>query len=276
MTWVYRTSKKNDRIDARKQAVLLSIGEVPPVHIPKRQVRQWRATIQQRRGIVNRIVSVKNRIRALLKANGLAQPCTRAVCGRSPISSGCVRRPGLGRGLGRAALAGAPDGPAGGAQAAGRTAQGRDQLPGPHPGRSSRRHAADEHSRSGSSHGRGDPGLYRRGQAIPASKQYGAYFGLTPKLDESGQTRRLGHISKEGPSVVRWLLVESVWRAIQKSPALKAFYERIVGGQNLRKKVAVVATARKLLTIMRAMLKTGELFNEELVSRQEQSKTNKR
>lgn len=63
------------------------------------------------------------------------------------------------------------------------------------------------------------------------SKQYAAYFGLTPKLDESGQTRRLGHISKEGPSVVRWLLVESVWRAIQKSPALKAFYEQIVGGR---------------------------------------------
>lgn len=74
LTWIYRTSKKNDRIDARKQAVLLSIGEVPPVHIPKREVRQWRATIQQRRGIVNRIVSVKNRIRALLRANGLSRP----------------------------------------------------------------------------------------------------------------------------------------------------------------------------------------------------------
>jgi transposase len=47
---------------------------VPPVHIPRRQVRQWRATIQQRRGIVNRIVSVKNRIRAVLRANGLARP----------------------------------------------------------------------------------------------------------------------------------------------------------------------------------------------------------
>lgn len=27
MTWIYRTAKKNDRIDARKMAVLLSIGE---------------------------------------------------------------------------------------------------------------------------------------------------------------------------------------------------------------------------------------------------------
>ncbi|OHB66057.1 MAG: hypothetical protein A2Y77_07200 [Planctomycetes bacterium RBG_13_62_9] len=74
MTWVYRTSKKNDRIDSHKQAILLSIGQVPPVHIPSLEVRQWRVTIQQRRTIVNRIVSVKNRIRALLKAHGLTQP----------------------------------------------------------------------------------------------------------------------------------------------------------------------------------------------------------
>ena len=76
-------------------------------------------------------------------------------------------------------------------------------------------------------------------QRLQRSKQYAAYFGLTPKLYESGQTRRLGHISKEGPAVVRWLLVESLWWAIQKSPALKAFYEQIVGGQDQRKKVAV-------------------------------------
>jgi len=74
MTWIYRTGKKNDRIDSRKQAVLLSIGEVPKVHIPRRPVRPWRGTIQPRRVIVHKIVSVKNRIRALLKANGLTQP----------------------------------------------------------------------------------------------------------------------------------------------------------------------------------------------------------
>ena len=103
-------------------------------------------------------------------------------------------------------------------------------------------------------------------QRFKCSKQYGAYLGLTPKLDESGQTRRLGHISKEGPSVVRWRLTESVWRAIRKSPALAAFYERIAGGQKQRKKVTVVTTARKLLTIMRAILRTEELFNESLVA----------
>jgi len=66
MTWIYRTAKKNDRIDSRKQPVLLSIGEVPKVHIPGKEVRQWRVAIQHRRKIVNKITSVKNRIRALL------------------------------------------------------------------------------------------------------------------------------------------------------------------------------------------------------------------
>lgn len=267
MTWVYRTSKKNDRIDARKQAVLLSIGEVPPVHIPGRQVRQWRATIQQRRGIVNRIVSVKNRIRALLKANGLARPPQSGSLWKianlqwmrqeartwAEASREELWRVHLTDLLEEFKLLGE--------QLQGVTCY-LDRTLAEHPGGALLKSI---------------PGVGpRTAEAILAytdevrrfarSKQYAAYFGLTPKLDESGQTRRLGHISKEGPSVVRWLLVESVWRAIQKSPALKAFYEQIVGGQNLRKKVAVVATARKLLTIMRAMLQTGELFNEELIS----------
>lgn len=33
MTWIYRTAKKNDRIEARKQALLLSIGEIPKVSL---------------------------------------------------------------------------------------------------------------------------------------------------------------------------------------------------------------------------------------------------
>ncbi len=81
-------------------------------------------------------------------------------------------------------------------------------------------------------------------------------------------TRRLGHISKQGPSVVRWLIVESAWRVVKKSPSLRAFYERVMSGQKNRKKIATVAVARKLLSIMRAMQMTGELFNEELVCRE--------
>jgi len=88
-------------------------------------------------------------------------------------------------------------------------------------------------------------------------KEYCAYFGLTPRLDESGQVRRLGHISKEGPSVCRWLLVESAWQVVRRVPAFKVFYERVRHGQAGRKKIAIVAVARKLVSVMRAMLLTG-------------------
>ena len=40
-----------------------------------------------------------------------------------------------------------------------------------------------------------------------------------------------------------------------------------MGDQKSRKKIAIVAVARKLLSIMRAMLLSGELFNEELVNK---------
>ena len=49
-----------------------------------------------------------------------------------------------------------------------------------------------------------------------------------------------------------------------------AFYERVRHGQDKRKKIAIVATARKMLSIMRAMQQTGECFNEKLVLEQEQ------
>jgi transposase len=96
-------------------------------------------------------------------------------------------------------------------------------------------------------------------------KEYGAYFGLTPKLDESGESRRVGHISKQGPSVVRGLLVESAWRAIRSSRVLRKFYERVMAGQPARRNIAIVAVARKVAVIMRAMLLHGRLYDESLV-----------
>ncbi len=62
-------------------------------------------------------------------------------------------------------------------------------------------------------------------------KQYCSYFGLTPKLDESGSCGRIGHISKRGQSVVRWVLCESSWKVIRYSKGLRSFYKRVMGKQ---------------------------------------------
>jgi transposase len=268
MTWVYKTAKKTDRIDARKQAVLLSIGEVPKVHIPSKEIRQWRVTIQHRRKIVNRITAVKNRIRAFLKANGFVKPAERGswwkLSNRAWMRQLAEEGEVASEQLWRMSLADMLD----------ELELLENQL-----ARVTRYLDNYLKSKPGGGLLMSIPGVGpRTAEAVLAytdevrrfgrGKQYGAYFGLTPKLDESGSTRRLGHISKQGPSVVRWLIVEGAWRAIKKSKALKEFYERVRAGQKARKKIAIVAVARKMLSIMRVMLLTGELFNEQLVGKE--------
>lgn len=265
MTWIYRTTKKNDRIDARKQAVLLSIGEVPKVHMPSRQVRQWRLAIGHRRKIINGICQVKNRIRAILKGHGFVKATCHggwwnrgnrtwmeSLTRQEQITCEQLWRMNLSDMLEELELL---DG-----QLKRITKYLDDYL----------------ETKAGGMLLMSIPGVGpRTAEAVLAytddvrrfsrGNQYCAYFGLTPKLDESGQNRKSGHISKQGPSIVRWLVVEGAWRAIRKSPALKAFYERVMAGQKDRKKIALVAVARKLLSIMRAMQISGELFNERLV-----------
>jgi len=265
MTWIYRTSKKNDRIDARKMAVLLSIGEVPSVYMPSKEVRQWRETILHRKKIVSKIVQIKNRIRSTLKSQGYSKPFEKGVwwkkvnflwmrdichCGIGECALWCMHLSNLldEFDLLQSQLKRVSD------YLDGYLANNRGgnllmSIPGVGPRTAEAVLAyTDDVTRFGN------------------YKDYCSYFGMTPKLDESGCCRRLGHISKHGPSVVRCVICESSWVAIRKSQGLRAFYERVMCGQDGRKKIAIVAVGRKMLSIMRAMLMTGELFNEELVN----------
>jgi transposase len=49
----------------------------------------------------------------------------------------------------------------------------------------------------------GTPERFHRG------KQIGSYIGLIPSEDSSGGRQRLGHISKQGNALLRFLLVEA-------------------------------------------------------------------
>jgi len=234
--------------------------------MPSKEVRQWRETILHRKKIVCKVVQVKNRIRATLKSQGYSKAAAigswwkkanrlwmRSVCQRSigicnlwymHVSNLLEELELLETQLKRVTkyLDGYLSGNPGGTLLM--------TIPGVGPRTAETVLAyTDDVRRFGN------------------YKQYCSYFGMTPKLDESGSCRRLGHISKRGPSVVRWVICESCWIAIRKSKGLREFYERVMAGQQGRKKIAIVAVARKLLSIMRAMMLTGELFNEELVNK---------
>lgn len=266
LTWIYRTDKKNDRIDARKMAVLMSINELPTVHMPNKEVRQWRQTILHRKNIICKIGQVKNRIRATLKSQGYNKPADKGSwwkkLNRIWMKSICQQFIGAGD-LWR--------------MQAGNLLEELELL------EKQLKNITEYLDRYLSSKPGGIllmsiPGIGpRTAEAVLAytddvarfgnCKEYCSYFGLTPRLDESGNCRRIGHISKHGPSVVRWVLCESGWKVIRYSRRLRQFYERVKAGQADRKKIAIVAVCRKLLSIMRAMLLTGELFSDELVAR---------
>jgi len=76
------------------------------------------------------------------------------------------------------------------------------------------------------------------------SRKLVSYLGLNPSEDSSGDRQRLGHISKQGNSMLRWLLVEAGQSAAQFDPELRRKYRRV----QLRRgaKVAKVALARRL------------------------------
>jgi Transposase IS116/IS110/IS902 family len=76
----------------------------------------------------------------------------------------------------------------------------------------------DDPSGSGCSRRRGFcAGHRQRGpfRLRPADRQLG---GLVPAEDSSGQRRRLGHISKRGNTLVRFLLVEAAQMTVRKNP----------------------------------------------------------
>jgi transposase len=76
------------------------------------------------------------------------------------------------------------------------------------------------------------------------SRKLVSYLGLNPSEDSSGDRQRLGHISKQGNSMLRWLLVEAGQSAAQYDPELRRKYRRLQFRRGT--KVAKVALARRL------------------------------
>jgi transposase len=83
-----------------------------------------------------------------------------------------------------------------------------------------------------------------------------SFLGLTPWEFSSGDSRRLGHISRQGSARLRAILIEAAWRAIKKDPALEQIYRRIATRAGAKR--AIVAIARKLTGRIRACFRKAE------------------
>ena len=90
-------------------------------------------------------------------------------------------------------------------------------------------------------------------ERFPNRRKLVSYLGLNPREHSSGGRQRLGAISKQGNSMMRWLLVEAAQTAARYDPELRRAYQRLkfrrVSG------VAKVAIARRLAVRLYWMLR---------------------
>lgn len=248
---IFQSKRKHDRVDARKLAKLLYLGEVPQVHVPGLDVRQWRKLIEFRQRLLGRRTAAKNQARAILRGNDV------------PAPRGLWTRKGM-RWLAGLAL------PAGDRLALEMTLEEIGQLD-ERIGRVERELASIADRHPGVALLRTIPGVgIRTAEAFCAyvddvrrfarTRQVGSYFGLVPRLDSSAGRDRLGHITRDGPATVRKLLAEAAWQGVRRDPAVRAYFERVMRGDPGRRKIALVATAHYLCRVMAAMLRTGEAW----------------
>lgn len=251
---IFRSKRKNDRVDAQKIAKLLYLDEVPSVHVPDQDARSWRELIEFRRRSIDKQTKVKNQLRCLLRASAL----------HVPAKMGLWSKPGL-------AWLAQVDLPTTTAQLKRRllldelshlkaqikaVTQELDRIASDHPGVALLMTIPGVGPRTAEAFVAyvDRPERFKRINRVPS------YFGIVPSQDASAGVNRLGHITKQGPATARKLLVEASWQMIRHDPATRVVFDRLVAGKPERRKTALVAIAHRLVRIMHAMLKTGEVY----------------
>jgi len=91
------------------------------------------------------------------------------------------------------------------------------------------------------------------------NKQVSSLVGVAPFCNESGQ-RKGYKVIWGGRKTVRSNLYMPMLSAVRFNPLIKAFYERLIA-KGKHPKVALIASMRKLLTILNSMLKNNREWN---------------
>jgi transposase len=91
---------------------------------------------------------------------------------------------------------------------------------------------------------------------FPRGRSFANFLGLTPGSRSSGDTERLGSITKMGSRMVRFLLAQVILHLLRRDHTVRVWYQRIKRRRG--SKIARVAVMRRTAVIMWRMLRTGE------------------
>jgi len=252
-----KVKRKTDRDDARKLASMAAMKQLPTVHMPSPQQRQKRRLVHQRRSLVQRRTEVKNSIRSIFSQQGLllvrgtkqwTKPGIAQLKAESrPLNQCSVDELWRGRLQVELEVLEMFD------EQLKRVDHKLDALGsederierlqqvkgvGPRLAEALVAHIDDPHR-------------------FKTARQVSAYVGLVPRQFESGTMKRVGRITRRGPSLLRGMLIEVAWMVYRHNPWAKRFVQNVSRGMKQRKKIAIVALARKLLVRLWAMLRDG-------------------
>lgn len=262
--WQWRKVKrKTDRDDAHKMIRLYLLNELPTVHTPSPEGREYRALVNFRQRLIERTTAIRNHIRAMFQARGLnLQSGQKAWADEAiahykttyakPLADCDLTELWRGELLSELTLLETLETQVKTMNqklnALGKTnanVQLLTTIPGVGPRTAEAIVAYLD-----------DPHRFKN------AREVSAYAGLIPRQFQSGTIDRKGRITKRGPCYLRKLLVECAWLMQRYNPWGAQLVERISRGQKGRKKSAVVALARKLLVRCWAMLRKGEPWKE--------------
>lgn len=249
------TKRKTDRDDALRLAQLSAVNQLPQVPKTNRATRQWRALLRYRHHLVRRRTQIRNHVRALFDREGIVLPKARlcwtlggiAALGEEARSFDVINEGELWRGELTCEL---------------NALQGVDQLI--DEVEKKLNEIAGQHKRCQLL--RTIPGVGPRLAEIVVAvlgdprrfsscKEVGSDAGLTPKQYQSGDSDRQGRISRQGNRLLRAMLVEVSGVSLRYNEWARSVYERARRGSPTRKKIAIVAVARRLLIRCWAMLR---------------------
>jgi transposase len=97
-------------------------------------------------------------------------------------------------------------------------------------------------------------------ERFPCGKQIGSYTGLIPSEDSRAGWQRLGHLSKQGNALLRYLLGEAAQAAARCNPHWRRRYMHLA--MRRHKHIAKAALARKLAVRLYWMWRNGRDYSQ--------------
>jgi transposase len=257
--WLENQRQKNDRKDAKNLARFLRMGEIPESYVPPTNFRKYRALTRGRKKFMDKRTDFKNEVNALLDQNGVTYSGSLWTNeGREFLAE--LTLDGPSQLLLKQWLEAIDEFTV----KIKRMQQKIEKVT----------RSVDEMEFLLTMPGiAAYSGLMIHGEIgevdrFDQANEVVSYAGLDPVVRESGDSRTEGGISKQGNGYLRFILVQCANTAVHNSKVsyLSQFYWRLRETRNKPHKVAIVATARKMLISIFHMLTNEEVYDPPRVS----------